>query len=85
MSRGCHVAASHLPKHMRTTHAPIARVMRREKTKLDKRGHVALRDWLFGFLLSLCFGLNYFIANNFILFFTKIHDFFSLQIETWII
>jgi len=37
---------------------------------------VARYDWLAGFLSSLLFGLNYFIAKIFLFFFTKIHDFF---------
>jgi len=56
-----------------------------EDVKHVERGHVARYGWLIQFLSFLCFGLNYFIANNFFYFFTKISDFFSLQIKTWII
>jgi len=58
------VAASHLPKRARAAHAPTARVTRqktrREKTKMDKVGHVALRDWLFEFLFIFMFWTQLF-------------------------
>jgi len=53
-----------------------------------KLWHLACYDWLLGFLSFLYFGLNYFIANYFFIFFIflpKFVIFFSLQIETWII
>ena len=60
----CHVSAKDWLKRARAWHAQTGRVtrqsMRREKTKKVKVGHVAARDWLFGFLLSFMFWTQLF-------------------------
>jgi len=86
----CHASRANSSSWARALHAPTGRVCdsvtRREKCFWIKVGRVAFLDWLVGFLCFKYFGLNYFIANNFILFFLpKFMIFFSLQIETWII
>ena len=47
-----------------------------EDVKHVERGHVARYGWLVRFLSFLCFGLNYFITNNFLIFLPKFVIFF---------